>query len=930
MLTLVDVERAIASRDPQLGELIARYLEQGDPEPGRSELTSATSDNDDDYDDDEENSEVAGDGEEIVDVPAGAFTKDRLEEAIAPYALSNKNPTERKLARRDAFASAEQSAFAPPRLKLGNILIALYEAGDPQSRAALIHVFTRGKLKWGVWKAAKAIYKLAEARHDVAMFGALAYRFDAMTSTEYVSAEIKTGTLVYLKRRAWRYLRLLGQATPDAYPTFAVEVLRHYPADFSGTSWVACHIWYHTSMRYYRDGMSFDDIPDELATTRAFPAAWKLSPAPLLRLLEAADNETVCQFAIKSLRLDHALALRAVEPAWLARLGRRPVAAIHAFVVALLRESPELHQSKLRALGLHDVVLAFLQSPSQEARTYALEYAAAHAPDIPVEELVELVTLGTAAEVKKFAAARLEAMAPAQLGIGVLLRLLDESAAPWAAAKLAQGFQPREVDAASFVDTAVRGQAAYNALIKFYNDARVAIPAGHFTALLDDPRAQNNWQLRNVVTSALTELGKRSAHEIGIPWIQKSLEDRARTDTVARWLDAGMLAGNDLDVDWLKSLVGKPRLRPIALRVLGDRRRVAPARVGMAWLLELARSSDADLAQFAQRMLLESFEPEDFANGDRAAGVARLWELATGKKQPEAVRTFAATYLKAHHPTLGPRLPEAKALGITPRLGADAYAQSVVTPLLDDDRADVRRLAVAIAGEEYQRWGDPDLVYAMAGSARPEPRALGGELLLGVLVEGDARRVPAAWLDGRRLFQLAESPHKAAREVALTLIRRLYDQVGGAERLAWLMDSTERDVRLFAVRLFWDRHRPKPWPAGFVPRKQVGAAVGTERFGDLAALRQFARVVLFGLPPGRVGERDPLIEGAPKPERALPASVAKRRLIEAMRDVALDDVEFAKAIMPVLGEFAESTAKGEWQASVQALTALRARHKEAV
>jgi hypothetical protein len=28
----------------------------------------------------------------------------------------------------------------------------------------------------------------------------------------------------------------------------------------------------------------------------------------------------------------------------------------------------------------------------------------------------------------------------------------------------------------------------------------------------------------------------------------------------------------------------------------------------------------------------------------------------------------------------------------------------------------------------------------------------------------------------------------------------------------------------------------------------------------------------------------------------------------------------------VLGEFTESTAKGEWQASVQALTALRAKH----
>jgi len=324
-------------------------------------------------------------------------------------------------------------------------------------------------------------------------------------------------------------------------------------------------------------------------------------------------------------------------------------------------------------------------------------------------------------------------------------------------------------------------------------------------------------------------------------------------------------------------------------------------------------------------MLLESFTPDDFG------GVARVWELATGKKQPESVRTFAATYLKAHHPELGPRMPEAKALGIKPRLRPEDYALPMIRALTRDDRADVRRLAVTIAAEDIVRWNDPDFVYEMAASNHKEPRGLGIELLMGAITEGATRRVPAAWIDGRRLFQLAETPHKASREVALTLIRKLYDHVGGAERLAWLMDSPDRDVRLFAVRLFWDRHRPKPWPADYAPRKNVGAPIGTQRFADLAALRQFARVVLFGLPPGRVGERDPVMPGAPQPERPLPASVAKRRLIEAMRDIGLEDVDFARAIAPVLGEFTESTAKGEWQASLQALTALRAKHgKEAL
>jgi hypothetical protein len=922
MLTLGDVERAIAARAPELGALIVRYLAQDDPEAGRSELAPTA-------EDDAEDDDAAA-----VDVPAGAITLDRLHAAVSVGGLANRTATERKLARRDAFAAAEASPFAPPRLRLGKLLIDLDERGDPAGRAALIQVFAEATMKWGVWQAAKAIYKRAEDRHDAALLGVLAYRFDAMRATPHAAGEISAGTLLYLRRRAWRHLRLLGQAVPDAYPAFAVELLRHYPASHGrhAASWVAAQIWGHGALRGGRGSASFGPpVHGDPMQLRAFPQAWKLSPAPLLRLLEVAANELVCDWAIRCLRADHPLALRAVEPAWLARLARRPVAAIHGFVVALLRDSPELHQSRLRELGLHDAVLGLLRSASAEARAYALDYAAAHAPDLTIDELAELIEHG-AEEVARFAAARLEASSPHQLGLGVLLRLLGLPAAPWAPGKLAHGFAPGDIDAGPFVDTAARGSGPFDLLIKFWTDKQGAIPARHWTALLDDPRfAAPDWRLRPIVQTALNELGRRTAREIGVAWIQAALEDRRRTDSVARWLAGGMLSGDELDVEWLKRLVGKPRLRPIALQLLGDRRRVAPARVGLGWLLELARSGDGELAGFAQRMLLESFEPEGFAAGrDQAAGVRRLWELASGARSPEPVRGFAATYLQAHHPDLGPRLAEARALGIQPRLGHDAYPMATLRPLLVDARADVRRLAVAVAREEIVGWDDPDLVYELAGAPYREPRGLGTELLLGTVVEGDARRVPAAWIRGDRLFQLAESPHQAACEVALTLIRRLYDRIGGAERLAWLMDSPEREVRLFAVRLFWDRHRPRP--ASSAPRAPVGVApvgpVGSERFADVAALRQFARVVLFGLPPGRLGERDPVAEGAPRPERALPASVAKRRLIEALRDVALDDVELARAIVPVLGELTASIAKGEWQASVQALTELRARHPE--
>ena len=74
------------------------------------------------------------------------------------------------------------------------------------------------------------------------------------------------------------------------------------------------------------------------------------------------------------------------------------------------------------------------------------------------------------------------------------------------------------------------GVAWHNALIKFWNDARAQIPAGYWTALIDDPRFAGAPAQRPVVQNAFGELGKRKAAEIGIAWIQASLEHRQRTE----------------------------------------------------------------------------------------------------------------------------------------------------------------------------------------------------------------------------------------------------------------------------------------------------------------------------------------------------------------------------------------------------------------
>ena len=75
-------------------------------------------------------------------------------------------------------------------------------------------------------------------------------------------------------------------------------------------------------------------------------------------------------------------------------------------------------------------------------------------------------------------------------------------------------------------------------------------------------------------------------------------------------------------------------------------------------------------------------------------------------------------------------------------------------------------------------------------------------------------------------------------------------------------------------------------------------------FRDVEALRDFLRRILYGLPPGRSME--------PKDDvnvrRHLPANVAKKNAIEVVRDLAIEDIEFAKLVIPVLTEFTGTIA----------------------
>jgi hypothetical protein len=162
-----------------------------------------------------------------------------------------------------------------------------------------------------------------------------------------------------------------------------------------------------------------------------------------------------------------------------------------------------------------------------------------------------------------------------------------------------------------------------------------------------------------------------------------------------------------------------------------------------------------------------------------------------------------------------------------------------------------------------------------------------------------------------------------------------------------LTESPDRVVRGFVIRTLWSLYRERgvtaDWKPPIPPAPTLGAAAkkaaeekeprgpGVPHKPDKPpaakqSLSDFMRRVLFEVPPGR-GEKAP----ADAPQigqrlKPIPARRAKLELVDTLRDLALEDTDFAKGILPLLQEFMISRGKSERDACLVAVTRIRHRH----
>lgn len=156
----------------------------------------------------------------------------------------------------------------------------------------------------------------------------------------------------YLRRRAWRYFRLLGKRDPARYIRAAAGFLTRYTdADTDSDihlldNWGLTHALFHDSPALVRPAKGWDFAPGRsLANLTPAPyleAAWAADPPAVFAVLLGAQCRAVRQWAVWRLRKHHEGWLAAQPVATLLRLADHDDPDLSALGFDLLEKAPDL------------------------------------------------------------------------------------------------------------------------------------------------------------------------------------------------------------------------------------------------------------------------------------------------------------------------------------------------------------------------------------------------------------------------------------------------------------------------------------------------------------------------------------------------------------------------------------------------------------
>nr|CAA6830650.1 MAG: Unknown protein [uncultured Thiotrichaceae bacterium] len=611
-LTISDIERARELKDPALINSIVTLARQSDPEPE-------------------------------VPIRDEALTFDRFIRTISSYDFRQKPDEEQRAYRVEQMRllEADDAEVAlPERLKLHKVILELWSDSSYYSRIVLIDIIRHIPLKFGPWRALKHIYKASEASNDYQLSGEISARFDTATEHEFSQA-----TLVYMRRRAWRHLRKLGESLPVCYPEAVIHYLAAYPEDTQwSNTWVANHIFHHQSKSYGISRFGHISGRNNLLKNRAFAEVWKRSPEPLLRLLNIARSEFIRNYACDALKQDFAVVLRNVEPRWIVDLAALPVAspAIDGFIIWLLQSSPKLEQHQFRSLGLHDSVIGLLESKDNTARQYAIAYVKAHARDLPLAQLLELAG-NNDKQISQLVQQLLSERDPRNaVGLEVWGQLLEfDRHYDFTAKVLRKHFGRKELTPQWFSERLIaasgRGQQfSQDTLLELYPAKTLGIDYFREIAEQLDPENPHASEVTGFIFEQMEQLG---VADLPAEFLQFALLHPLYQWQVSHWIDNDIVKANVLPLNFYQALVFEPEWAEHALikqfrqsdvrwqqnlsfdegiadgvsQWLSDVRRFSPGDLGFEWLMKLVNREEPTYHDFAVELMIKAFVPADFA-----------------------------------------------------------------------------------------------------------------------------------------------------------------------------------------------------------------------------------------------------------------------------------------------------------------------------
>lgn len=336
---------------------------------------------------------------------------------------------------------------------------------------------------------------------------------------------------------------------------------------------------------------------------------------------------------------------------------------------------------------------------------------------------------------------------------------------------------------------------------------------------------------------------------------------------------------------------------------------------------------------------------QDVSIDQTLMGCEMLWQMAIGQPSRPTSR-LAVQYIRHHHPEL--------CLSLTDRpvdpdavIPSDFFSLARFAPVLIHGQQEMRQFALDIARFELARWSpSAEQLVPLVECKHADVRSLIHEALL----ESPNPSNRYYHLDASRLsldtvFALCESKQDFARQLAIQIMSRhaVFQQ---PEVLFQLTQSPDRTVRATALRMLWRLYRhyaTTPCWTPYVatlgtlgPLKQIQHAKRLAEQGtglpsrpaalpaDQAQMQQLLKRWLFELPPSRLGRTDH--QEAVARQRPIAASRAKHALIELFRDLALEDANFAKLVLPLFQSFSRSRGQLEQAACLVAVTRIQHRY----